>query len=97
MRQQEAGEAFRFNTPEFVTLADRARELGRALVQVERKPGTASLSLYINGGHVRYGPEDFYTNAFPMRLTADEPSASAPMAFSTSCERGAPTRRSVGS
>lgn len=62
-----------------------------------KKAGAASLSLYINGGNVRYGPEDFYTNAFPMRLTADEPSASAPMAFSTSCERGAPTRRSAGS
>ena len=61
MRQQEAGEAFHFNTPDFIALADRARELGRVLVQVERKPGTASLSLYINGGHVRYGPEDLYT------------------------------------
>lgn len=73
MRQQAAGEAFRFNTPEFVALANRAREIGHALVQVERKPGSASLSLYINGGNVPYGPEDLYTNAFPMRLTTDEP------------------------
>ena len=73
MRQQAAGEAFRFNTPEFVALANRARELGRTLVQTEKKPGSASLSLYINGGNVPYGPEDLYTNAFPMRLTTDEP------------------------
>lgn len=90
MRQQEAGEAFRFNTPEFIALADRARELGRALVQVERKPGAASLSLYINGGNVRYGPEDFYTNAFPMRLTADEPVRISAYGFLYIVRKGSP-------
>ena len=73
MRQQAAREAYRFSTPAFIALADRARALGCALVQTEKKPGTASLSLYINGGNVPYGPEDLYTNAFPMRLTTDEP------------------------
>ena len=90
MRQQEAGEAFRFNTPEFIALADRARELGHALVQVERKPGAASLSLYINGGNVRYGPEDFYTNAFPMRLTADEPVRISAYGFLYIVRKGSP-------
>ena len=90
MRQQEAGEAFHFNTPEFIALADRARELGRVLVQVERKPGTASLSLYINGGNVRYGPEDLYTNAFPMRLTADEPVRISAYGFLYIVRKGSP-------
>ena len=80
----------RFNTPEFIALADRARELGRALVQVERKPGTASLSLYINGGNVRYGPEDLYTNAFPMRLTADEPVRISAYGFLYIVRKGSP-------
>ena len=76
MRHQSAGEALVFNTPAFIALADRARETGRALVKAEKEPGTASLSLYdelFNGGTGYGGPEDLYTNAFPMRLTADEP------------------------
>lgn len=76
MRHQSAGEALVFNTPAFIALADRARETGRALVKAEKKPVTASLSLYdelFNGGTGYGGPEDLYTNAFPMRLTADEP------------------------
>lgn len=76
MRHQSAGEALVFNTPAFIALADRARETGRALVKAEKKPATASLSLYdelFNGGTGYGGPEDLYTNAFPMRLTADEP------------------------
>lgn len=90
MRQQAAGEAFRFSTPEFIALADRARELGRALVQTEKKPGNASLSLYINGGNVRYGPEDLYTNAFPMRLTADEPVRISAYGFLYIVRKGSP-------
>ena len=90
MRQQAAGEAFRFNTPEFIALADRARELGRALVKTEKKPGTASLSLYINGGNVPYGPEDLYTNAFPMRLTTDEPVRVKAYGFLYVVRRGSP-------
>ena len=90
MRQQAAGEAFRFNTPAFVALADRARELGRALVKVEKKPGAASLSLYINGGNVPYGPQDLYTNAFPMRLTADEPARIRGYGFLYVVRKGSP-------
>lgn len=76
MRYQSAGEALVFNTPEFIALAERARETGQALVKAEEKPGSASLSLYdelFNGGTGYGGPEDLYTNAFPMRLTVDEP------------------------
>ena len=76
MRHQSAGEALVFNTPAFIALADQARETGRALVKAEKKPATASLSLYdelFNGGTGYGGLEDLYTNAFPMRLTADEP------------------------
>ena len=90
MRQQAAGEAFRFNTPEFVALANRARELGRTLVQTEKKPGSASLSLYINGGNVPYGPEDLYTNAFPMRLTTDEPVRISAYGFLYIVRKGSP-------
>lgn len=90
MRQQAAGEAFRFNTPEFIALADRARELGRALVKTEKKPGTASLSLYINGGNVSYGPEDLYTNAFPMRLTMDDPVRISAYGFLYVVRKGSP-------
>ena len=90
MRQQAAGEAFRFSTPEFIALANRVRELGRALVQTEKKPGTASLSLYINGGNVPYGPEDLYTNAFPMRLTTDEPVRIKAYSFLYVVRRGSP-------
>lgn len=97
MRHQSAGEALVFNTPAFIALADRARETGRALVKAEKKPGTASLSLYdelFNGGTGYGGPEDLYTNAFPMRLTADEPAASKATAFCSSCARTAPMRTS---
>ena len=75
MRRQAAGEALVFNTPEFIALAERARETGRALAEAEEKPAADSLSLYdelFNGGTGYGGPEDLYTNAFPMRLTADE-------------------------
>ena len=75
MRHQAAGEALVFNTPEFIALAERARETGRALAEAEEKPAADSLSLYdelFNGGTGYGGPEDLYTNAFPMRLTADE-------------------------
>lgn len=90
MRQQAAGKAYRFSTPAFIALADRARELGRALVQTEKKPGSASLSLYINGGNVPYGPEDLYTNAFPMRLTTDEPVRIKAYGFLYVVRRGSP-------
>lgn len=90
MRQQAAGEAFRFNTPEFIALANRAREIGRTLVQTEKKPGNASLSLYINGGNVPYGPEDLYTNAFPMRLTTDEPVRISAYGFLYVVRKGSP-------
>ena len=73
MRQQAAERRFASTRRSLSPLANRARELGRTLVQTEKKPGSASLSLYINGGNVPYGPEDLYTNAFPMRLTTDEP------------------------
>lgn len=76
MRHQAAGEALIFNTPEFIALADRARETGRALAGAEGKPTADALSLYdglFSGGTGYGGPEDLYTNAFPMRLTADEP------------------------
>lgn len=75
MRHQAAGEALIFNTPEFIALADRARETGRALAGAEGKPTADALSLYdglFSGGTGYGGPEDLYTNAFPMRLTADE-------------------------
>ena len=52
------------------------------------EPGT--ISLYINGGNVRYGPEDFYTNAFPMRLTADEPVRISAYGFLYIVRKGSP-------
>lgn len=75
MRQQEAGEAIVFDMPEFVDLADRSREIGRALVKAEKKPGKKSLSLYdcgLNSG-MGYGADSLYSNAFPMRISTDEP------------------------
>ena len=93
MRHQSAGEAPVFNTPAFIALADRARETGRALVKAEKKPGTASLSLYdelFNGGTGYGGPEDLYTNAFPMRLTADEPARIKGYGFLFVVRKGSP-------
>lgn len=74
IRQQAAGEAVSFDDPAFVSLANRARDAGRALAEAEEKLGAASLSLYdagLNAG-VGYGDDALDDYAFPMRLDADE-------------------------
>ena len=93
MRHQAAGEALIFNTPEFIALADRARETGRALAGAEGKPTADALSLYdglFSGGTGYGGPEDLYTNAFPMRLTADEPARIKAYGFLFVVRKGSP-------
>ena len=93
MRHQAAGEALIFNTPEFIALADRAREAGRALAGAEGKPTADALSLYdglFSGGTGYGGPEDLYTNAFPMRLTADEPARIKAYGFLFVVRKGSP-------
>ena len=93
MRHQAAGEALIFNTPEFIALADRARETGRALAEAEGKPTADALSLYdglFSGGTGYGGPEDLYTNAFPMRLTADEPARIKAYGFLFVVRKGSP-------
>ena len=74
MEQQLSGKPIVFSSPEFIALADRARETGEALAAAEERPGPASLSLYDGGFHngVGYGLEALDTYAFPMRLTEDE-------------------------
>ena len=71
MEQQLSGKPIVFSSPEFIALADRARETGEALAAAEERPGPASLSLYDGGFHngVGYGLEALDTYAFPMRLT----------------------------
>lgn len=93
MHHQAAGEALIFNTPEFIALADRARETGRALAGVEGKPTADALSLYdglFSGGTGYGGPEDLYTNAFPMRLTADESARIKAYGFLFVVRKGSP-------
>ena len=93
MRHQAAGEALIFNTPEFIALADRARETGWALAGAEGKLTADALSLYdglFSGGTGYGGPEDLYTNAFPMRLTADEPARIKAYGFLFVVRKGSP-------
>ena len=93
MRHQAAGEALIFNTPEFIALADRARETGWALAGAEGKPTADALSLYdglFSGGTGYGGPEDLYTNAFPMRLTADESARIKAYGFLFVVRKGSP-------
>ena len=93
MRHQAAGEALIFNTPEFIALADRALETGRALARAEGKPTADALSLYdglFSGGTGYGGPEDLYTNAFPMRLSTDEPARIKAYGFLFVVRKGSP-------
>lgn len=93
MRHQAAGEALIFNTPEFIALADRALETGRALAGGEGKPTADALSLYdglFSGGTGYGGPEDLYTNAFPMRLSTDEPARIKAYGFLFVVRKGSP-------
>ena len=93
MRHQAAGEALIFNTPEFIALAERARETGRALAGAEGKPTADALSLYdglFSGGTGYGGPEDLYTNAFPMRLSTDEPARIKAYGFLFVVRKGSP-------
>lgn len=75
MRCQAAGEETAFDVPEFVSLADSVRRTGYALGQAEEMPGGDSLFLYDDGlkTGMGYGEQDLFSNAFPMRVTADEP------------------------
>ncbi len=75
MRQQEAEEPVIFDAPEFIELAERAREVGHALAEAETKPKKSTLSLYDCGLYtgMGYGAENLYQNAFPMRISVDEP------------------------
>ena len=93
MRHQAAGEALIFNTPEFIALADRALETGRALARAEGKPTADALSLYdglFSGGTGYGGPEDLYTNAFPMRLSTNEPARIKAYGFLMVVRKGSP-------
>lgn len=93
MRHQAAGEALIFNTPEFIALADRARETGRALAGAEGKPTADALSLYdglFSGGTGYGGPEDLYTNVFPMRLSTNEPARIKAYGFLMVVRKGSP-------
>lgn len=71
LKRQAAGETMIYSDPQFVALAERCREVGRALAKAEKKPGKKSLSLY----QCEYGFDEAkaYTNALPMRLTVNEP------------------------
>lgn len=92
MRQQEAKEPVVFDTPEFIELAKRAREVGQTLAGAEEKPGKKSLSLYDCGLYrgMGYGAENLYQNAFPMRVSIDEPVRIKGIALMFVVRRGSP-------
>ena len=92
MDQQAAGEAVRFDEPAFAELAGRAREIGQALAEVEERPGKSTLSLYNyrRNGSMGYGEDALYSNAFPMRLEAEDPARVKGYTFLFVVRKGSP-------
>lgn len=92
MRRQAAEEEMAFDVPEFVSLADSARRTGYALGEAEEMPGRNSLFLYDDGlkAGMGYGAQYLFSNAFPMRITADEPARVRAYGFLFAVRRDSP-------
>lgn len=79
MQQRYAGEAVRFETPEFIELARRTRETGEALYQAEPRQSKrgSMLQLFqsdISGGeHANKGRPYGMSHTVPLRITRDQP------------------------
>lgn len=80
MQQTHAGQAVQFHQPQFVELAERARQAAGRLYQLEprqkkRQSMPELFSNLLSGGQSveYYGRDAFLSQSMPMRLTEDQP------------------------
>ena len=82
MQQQYAGEEAAFNTQEFITLAQRTREIGLALYEAEprqakRQEMTQLFQSDLQGGeHANNGRPYGMSHTIPQRITDEQPELS---------------------
>ena len=83
MQQQYAGEAVHFDTPQFVALAERTREIALALYDAEprQRKRENMMQLFqndIRGGEYANNGRDYgFSHTIPMRVTDDQPALMA--------------------
>lgn len=79
MQQRYAGQRVTFDTPQFIALAERCRQTGRALYKVEpgAKKRQKMMQLFQNdlsgGEHANNGRPYGLSHSLPLRLTNDQP------------------------
>lgn len=85
-----AGRSPSFATPEFISLAERARAIGLALARAEKRPDKQSLSLFDSHSEAAFDSAHSYRHVLPMRLSSDQPSLIRGKLMAYAVRKGSP-------